>query len=576
MRERNSKRRRGPLTNGREWRFARSLRLNTVLLLAFAMLPAGVLACLQALSNYRQLSTLAEDTMVQAAVLSTQEEENVVVNARRVLQLLAVLPEVTEPLAGGCEATLAAVRATSESYGPLAVTNERGDVVCSSPPLSAPVNVAEQPWFRSVMGRGVFTVTAGGGGASGDAIMVASLPLTDGEGKTTGALFLAIGTRWLKELLVETEISEVTHVALVDNAGNVIASDSARAAASRWLPDKGFLRANVGGGPKTLRIMEDGASVIAVAPLLPNNLYVVVGGAPGASAAGSGWRLAGAIGFPLVMWLIALAVAWFALDRLAVRPILRLERTAAAFAAGKQSVRASGLDDMPQEIAQLGQTLNFMADTLASRETELQRAVDEQKTLLKELHHRVKNNLQVITSLLNLQINRARGDGERRALRATQDRIYALARVHDSLSRVSGASVIQLDETISQIIDHLTRATGARGKPVRVHLDLDYVETQSKSAVPIALLVTEAISSALDAPDGGGAPDHLWVSLKCADDRTLMLTVESDGQSAKTAAADGDNLSAKLAAGFVKQLGGQSTLETEKGYRLRVTIPHHC
>ncbi len=162
----------------------------------------------------------------------------------------------------------------------------------------------------------------------------------------------------------------------------------------------------------------------------------------------------------------------------------------------------------PTKSRQLGQTMNFMADGLANRETDLERAVDEQKTLLKELHHRVKNNLQVITSLLNLQIHRATEPRERHALRATQDRIYALAKVHDSLSRVSGDSMIHLDETITQITDHLTRAGGSLDKPVSVHFDLDPVKTNSKSAVPIALLVTEAVSSALNVSNGGAGPDN--------------------------------------------------------------------
>ncbi len=563
------------LTSEGRGRIFRSLRVKLVALLALVMLPAGVVACLQALSNYRQLSELSEESTLQAAILSTQEEENVMIAARYVLETLALLPEIARRVPGQCDETLAAVRSTSDFYGSLAIADDRGEIVCGIPLADGLLNVSDRPWFRSVMKRGAFTVTGNAEDlVSNETVMAATLPMFDAGQKISGVLFLAIRTQWINELLTETGVPDLAHVALVDGAGNVIANASKQSPPS-WLPDPGFLRANLSNRPKSVRLSDGntGIGVVAVAPLLRNDVYVVVGGAP-ARPPGSVWRLIGAAGFPIIMWVAALAVAWFAVDRLAIRPILRLERTAAAFASGKQSVRASGLADMPAEIGRLGRTMNMMADKLAVREGDLQHSVDKQRALLKELHHRVKNNLQMITSLLNLQIHRATGDTERRALRTTQDRIYALAQVHDSLYRVSGdGGLLRLDETLCLIAEHLTRVQDPLVKPVRVHCDLDEVKTSSKTAVPIALLLTEAISCALDVSRPNDTPDNLWITLKRPNEETMVLTVESDRSSAKADAAGGDDLSGKLAAGFVKQLGGQSTLETENRYRLRVTIP---
>ncbi len=240
------------------------------------------------------------------------------------------------------------------------------------------------------------------------------------------------------------------------------------------------------------------------------------------------------------------------------------------------SVRATGLDDIPDEIGRLGHTMNMMADSLEAREVDFNSAVDEQKSLLKELHHWVKNNLQVITSLLNLQIHRATGKAERRALGTTQDRIYALAKVHDALREVSGENLIRLDELVPQIAEHLTRADDALGKPVRLDYDLDPLTTSSKSGVPIALLLNESISTALNAGHPDGAAKNLRISIKRVDGETMALAVESDRSPAKARPDDGGGLSARLVDGFVKQLGGRSTLETETGYRLRVTIPQRA
>lgn len=565
------------LTSEGEGRLFRSLRVKVVALLALVMLPAGVVACLQALSNYRQLSALSEESTLQAAILATQEDENVIIAARRVLKTLAVLPEIVGPVPGRCDATLAAVHSTSGFYATVALTNDRGEIVCGSPPVSRTLNVSDRPWYQSLMRRGAFNVTGGVEDmATGARVLVAGLPIFSRDQEITGALFLTIRTEWLKELLIEAGTPDVTHVALVDRAGNVIGNDPEQFPAASWLPPPGFLRANLAGGPRSMQILDGNTDVgvLAVAPLLQDDVYVVVGGAPDPLAGGSVWRLIGSVGFPIIMWVVGLAVAWLAVDRLAIRPILRLERTAAAFASGKQSVRASGLADMPAEIGRLGRTMNMMADKLAVREGDLQQSVDEQRVLLKELHHRVKNNLQMITSLLNLQIHRATGDPERRALRTTQDRIYALAQVHDSLYRVSGdGGLLRLDEILCQIAEYMTRGQDPISKSVRVHCDMDEVRTSSKSAVPIALLLTEAIACALELSRPDDTPDNLWITLKRPEEEIMVLTIESDRSSAKVDAAGGDDLSGKLAAGFVKQLGGQSTLETENGYRLRVTIP---
>src|SRR3546814_11803341 len=77
--------------------------------------------------------------------------------------------------------------------------------------------------------------------------------------------------------------------------------------------------------------------------------------------------------------------------------------------------------------------MHKMADVISLHESELRKSLQEQKTLLKEVYHRVKNNLQVVSSLVNLQVSRAANEHERGALRATQDRIHALSMVHSNL-----------------------------------------------------------------------------------------------------------------------------------------------
>src|SRR3546814_4114973 len=105
--------------------------------------------------------------------------------------------------------------------------------------------------------------------------------------------------------------------------------------------------------------------------------------------------------------------------------------------------------------------MHKMADVISLHESELRKSLQEQKTLLKEVYHRVKNNLQVVSSLVNLQVSRAANEHERGALLATQDRIHALSMVHSNLYKAPELHRIKLQEFVPQLCEYLRQAQGA-------------------------------------------------------------------------------------------------------------------
>ena len=368
---------------------------------------------------------------------------------------------------------------------------------------------------------------------------------------------------------------EITRVALVDGAGRVIVDGAPGAERPPWLPPPRILEANFAAAPTAVRAGHGWRlpAPLAVAPVLRNNAYAVFGGVAEYPATPSTWRLATAMAFPIVTWLVVLAVAWFGIDRLVMRPILQLRRAGAAFAEGHRDARADGLGEAPTEIRQLGRTMNVMADRLADREDDLQRALEEQKNLLRELHHRVKNNLQVITSLVNLQIRGAKTSDEERALRAVQDRIYALAAVHDNLHKGGSHGRLRLDRLLPEIIDHLRRGRLPQSGPINVTCELDPIETTTERAVALALLLCEAVSDALGRGPARADAGSITVRLSRTTNGAVDFTVACDDPSAGLCAPEPDSLERQLVAAFARQLRGQMSLETTAGYRLRVTIP---
>jgi two-component sensor histidine kinase len=299
----------------------------------------------------------------------------------------------------------------------------------------------------------------------------------------------------------------------------------------------------------------------------------VLGGVPGHLLADPSLHLIAGLAYPVLMWVIAIAVAWFAVDHLVLRQILRLRRTASAYAEGHFEARTAGLEDAPEEIRDLGRTMHNMADVISLHESELRKSLQEQKTLLREVYHRVKNNLQVVSSLVNLQVSRATNQHERVALRTTQDRIHALSMVHSNLYDAPELHRIKLAEFVPQLCEYLRQAQGEQAEHVRMEFDIDPVLSEPERAVPLALLITEVVTNALKHGWPGGEAGLLAISLKRNPDKALVMTITDDGSTTESASAE--SLGGRLIHAFAKQLGGTVQIESwgVSGFRLTLRLP---
>ena len=132
------------------------------------------------------------------------------------------------------------------------------------------------------------------------------------------------------------------------------------------------------------------------------------------------------------------------------------------------------------------------------------RSLEEKELLLKEVHHRVKNNLQVISSLLNLQA-RELGDPEiARLFRESQGRIRSMALIHEQLYRSSDLARIDFAAYVEDLVGHLEQGLGHKAAPVEFHLDVEPLPLPLDLAIPCGMIVNELVSNALEHafPDG--------------------------------------------------------------------------
>lgn len=200
---------------------------------------------------------------------------------------------------------------------------------------------------------------------------------------------------------------------------------------------------------------------------------------------------------PIVMWAAAAGIAWFVVDRLLIRPLQRLRGAVAAYSPGE--IIDTGLTRaLPaQEIRELGDTFRAISRTVALHEADLAAGLLRQTKLTKEVHHRVKNNLQVIASLINFHARAAHGREAVAAYATIQRRVDALAVVHrNHHAEVEDSRGLPLRGILGELAQSIRASAPAESARMAITLDVPPFLANQDTAIAIAFLVTEAVELA--------------------------------------------------------------------------------
>ena len=209
-------------------------------------------------------------------------------------------------------------------------------------------------------------------------------------------------------------------------------------------------------------------------------------------------------------------------------------------------------------------------------ESRLLESLHEKEVLLKEIHHRVKNNLQVIYSLLSLQTR----VGQRIRLHLdvlldSQNRIRSMALIHEKLYQSADLANIDFSEYLGSLAGHLCRSYADTGCQVKLQVNAAHVRLGIDAAVPCGLIASELISNALKHAFVGRELGLLSVAVRNSETGAVELVVADDGVGvASDAAGEGSSsLGMQLVRGLVRQLDGSLTVENGQGGALRSFIP---
>lgn len=566
------------------------LGARLVLLMGLALLPLAVLTYVQTLeansvSRKRAETAILGETLMAGAGLSEQ-----IMRAQGAAQGLAaamggIAPSTPEAEAEAeCRATLTRFVTANEALFSFAGYVEAdGRMRCTSNGES--LNFGETETLRAMMDdprpvlrlnrRGVMSKTT---------VLLLVNPVMDETGQLTGFLSLSIPHSILRRD-TEAELGlQGKPLALFtfSNEDELLTSsigvDQAPGRLPRGFSIKPWLESR---GDSFIAATAEGETrAFAVVPLVAGQIYLL-GSWPEAQLGLSFLNadLPASL-FPALMWGASLLVAWLAAEAQVLRHVRALRASITAFAGGDRRVKPLDFGTAARELREVGAAYEKMTLSILQDEAELEDIIHQKEVLLREVHHRVKNNLQLIASIINMQLRSVKSPEAREAMRSVQERVLSLATIHRELYQTSGLTDVRADELLPQIVRHILKIAETPRQRFAVETAIDEIRLPPDQAVPLALFLTEGLANVIKHSQAGpGARARVDLRLThcpTAGEARLELVndIGSGAPGAGAGALPSDGFGSQLLTAFARQLEGRVERGlTEAGrYRLAVVF----
>jgi two-component sensor histidine kinase len=204
----------------------------------------------------------------------------------------------------------------------------------------------------------------------------------------------------------------------------------------------------------------------------------------------------------------------------------------------------------------------------------LQAALHEKEILLREIHHRVKNNLQVVSSLLTLQANRVKDPQAVTAFRESQSRIRSMALIHEKLYQSGDLAHIDFGDYVRHLAGDLLQAYNTKAAMVKVHLDVSEVLLGVDAAVPGGLILNELVSNALKHAFPGQRSGVIRLTLQRNSAQQIVLNVSDDGVGVPVGfeVSKSDTLGMTIVQALAKQVKGKLEVMRNEGTVFSLTF----
>ncbi|HEY0212342.1 MAG TPA: histidine kinase dimerization/phosphoacceptor domain -containing protein [Paenirhodobacter sp.] len=569
---------RGPL------RVFDKLGVRLVLLLAFALFPLLVLASIQSQSMQRTAQDRSEAALMGETLRAVSGNTRLLQETEAQARLLSqvVLPVIHDDAA--CRDLMRTASAVNPKARLFAYVPLDGIMRCSTD--GRDVDLRDNARFQvlaqtedpaySVSMRGM---------VSGVSVLNLSYPVRDALGTRIGFVSISLPHSEMTALdggsrLYHDDTDKPLSIMTMDASGQILTASGGLENAADQLPRD----------PALMALNERQASTFSARSRLgERRVYSLVSLIPGQLYALGSWPANGRDGIglgssvpptviPVLMWFASLLIVYVSMQRMVIGYVQRLGKSLKKFASGNRIVGDTDYSGAPLEIRELAQEYDRMTETILRDEAELEDTIHHKEVLLREVHHRVKNNLQLIASIINMQIRRGRTPEVKAMMKGLQERVISLATVHRGLYMTSGLTDIDAKELITDIARQLMRAGTGLERRLDLETDLEAIRLTPDQAVPLSLLLTEAMTNAIKYASADHGTPVLRLTLQRQGDDMACLEVIN------TVAASGPNggdtkdamdtgLGSQLVGAFVQQLAGHLETATPPGqYALRVNF----
>jgi len=548
--------------------------------LSMALLPVGLLAVLQARSLMTEARARSEAALVGETLRATQPELRLIRQGQGAAEALASVAPILVPAAtsdpAGCDSVMAKAVASSDIYSYAAFLALDGRVLCASDrAVMPPVDAGR---IASLDLPLIPTRTGAGEDAAG---LAAVHPAFSADGRPVGFTLINMPHRRLRAAAA-TMAAHKDNFALIlfDTNGRILSANRQSGEATALLPANRSLVSLTAGDAFTFTGDDTSGTErsFAVMKFADAGLFAL-GSWPTTPTTVSIFRNLPAVVFPLLMWAACLIAAWLAAENLVTTHIRRLRRAIMGFSDGRRRVEKLDMRHAPREIREVAEAFEQMTDTILHDEAELEDSLHQKEVLLREVHHRVKNNLQLIASIMSMQMRKTQSSEAKSLMRGLQERVISLATIHKGLYQTTGEADIRANELFPEIVRQVVKLAAGPERRFDVKETFDEVHLTPDQAVPLALLMTEAITNALKygQPGAERARSDLSISLRHAEPGFVELGVGNSSAGPEDGAADGaegTGLGTQLIDAFVRQLNGTIERRHEDGrYGLVVRFP---
>jgi two-component sensor histidine kinase len=211
---------------------------------------------------------------------------------------------------------------------------------------------------------------------------------------------------------------------------------------------------------------------------------------------------------------------------------------------------------------------------LSQKNNTIQIALEEKEILLKEIHHRVKNNLQVVSSLLNLQSRTLESESARAAIRDGQNRVKSMALIHQNLYRTDHLTSMDVKEYVSKLSDSLFQSYNVEPERIKLKNEVDSMQMDVDLLVPLGLILNELLSNALKHAFPEGKEGQVQVKVKKQQNGFLMEVSDNGiGINEEKFFQPSDSFGLRMIKAFCEKLKAKMEVTNQNGTHIQLYIP---